>query len=378
MVRPPSSISCPRRCWFRVGSTRNDEPVAGVRVTAYPTRMSMSSGPDAQPSADGGRRPAPIHGTTADDGSYELIVLEPGEVSVEPSEPRRQDAVYGLTLLDRPRCAWLHARLQAQWGAGLGHCRRQGNGPGRARCQTVHASQKKGGDDVGTSTGADGRFAFEVPPGEIHGEQWGAEGYARSRSDLSVGLRESADVRTGAEPWASCFLGKVGRSIRRPAAGQRSHGSGSDVGPGMDAAMTLGDGTFPLSTGFRSGPTTCPSGGASVGFAVQSGVTPGDKDVVLTLRPGGRLRLAVVDGSGAPVAEAQAWVVFVNGVPARSSHAIDPTDAAGTRRVCPCLSGVSGGRGGARHVHRARSRSRSRRARRRPPASWCGRLAESV
>ena len=77
------------------------------------------------------------------------------------------------------------------------------------------------------------------------------------------------------------------------------------------------------------------TGRPAVGYATRAGVTPGDKDVVLVLRPGGRVRLAVVDGRGAPVAEASARVTSVNGV-AVFFPTPDQTDAAGIVELsCP-------------------------------------------
>ena len=101
--------------------------------------------------------------------------------------------------------------------------------------------------------------------------------------------------------------------------------------------MTVADGMFRFD---RLQPKTydLSTGGAAVGYATRAGVTPGDKDVVLALRPGGRVRLSVVGGRGAPVAEAFVRVVSVNGVVVFVSSADNQTNAAGFVEI----SGPSG------------------------------------
>jgi hypothetical protein len=50
------------------------------------------------------------------------------------------------------------------------------------------------------------------------------------------------------------------------------------------------------------------------GLRHPSGVSPGDKDVLLTLRPGGRIRLTAVDQGGAPVAQVGGALASVDGL----------------------------------------------------------------
>ena len=75
------------------------------------------------------------------------------------------------------------------------------------------------------------------------------------------------------------------------------------------------------------------TGSASTGFAVRTGVSPGDKDVVLRLRPGGRVRALVLDQRGTPVAKAWVRVVGVDGVKTLVPAAGGETDAMGAAEV---------------------------------------------
>jgi protocatechuate 3,4-dioxygenase beta subunit len=313
--------------------TRNDAPVGGVRVTDYPTMVSMVSGSDADPVAAAGAGPRPFVGVTADDGSYELIVPEPGDadIAVESLDGKMQYASRYLKVPDVLTYT-LDFKLGGAPVSGIVVDKESGEGVPAA---SIQASAKKGEENGGANAGPDGRFAFEVAPGEYTVSLW-AEEYARTQSDLSVGAAGASEVRF--ELGRGLVLqGKVVDAAGRPAAGQRVFAKSRDGAAGREMAMTLADGAFRFDR-LQPKAYDLSAGGPTVGYATRGGVTPGDKDVVLALRPGGRVRLAVVDGNGAPVAEAYARVVSVNGVAAFVSSP-DKTNAAGFVEIS-CPSGI--------------------------------------
>jgi hypothetical protein len=75
-------------------------------------------------------------------------------------------------------------------------------------------------------------------------------------------------------------------------------------------ASTLPDGSFRIG-GLKAIPHRVTAWSGQGDFGQSEGVTPGDKDVVLTLRPGGRVTVRVLDPDGQPLEGAWASVVNV-------------------------------------------------------------------
>jgi hypothetical protein len=111
---------------------------------------------------------------------------------------------------------------------------------------------------------------------------------------------------------------------------------------------TLADGSFRLA-GLGERTYNPFAGTALAGFGVRHGVRPGDEEVVLSLRPGGRVRVSVSGPGRAPLASAYVQVPRAGGA-AVGSESGSLTDAQGVAEI-PHL--------------RARSRSRRSSARRR-------------
>jgi len=72
-------------------------------------------------------------------------------------------------------------------------------------------------------------------------------------------------------------------------------------------ASTLPDGSFQIG-GLKALPHRVVASSDLGAFATRDGVSPGDKDIVLTLRPGGRVTVHVVGPEGQPVEGAWASV----------------------------------------------------------------------
>jgi hypothetical protein len=305
-------------------ATRGDVPVGGVRVTVDPILVSSVSGPDADLGPLPGAGPQPFTGVTAADGSYELIAPEPGDasVSVQSLDGKTHYASRYLKVPDAPSYT-LDFKLGGASVSGIVVDKDTGEGVPGAR---LSASAKKGDDQGGANAGPDGRFAFEVSPGEYSVVTF-AEGYAKSESDLSVGPGGASEVRLEMSR-GQVLQGKVVDASGKPVAGQRVIAKSRDGAPGMDMTLALADGGFRFDR-LQAKAYDLSTGRPAVGYATRAGVTPGDKDVVLVLRPGGRVRLAVVDGRGAPVAEASARVTSVSGVAVFLPTPPDQTDPAG-------------------------------------------------
>jgi hypothetical protein len=186
----------------------------------------------------------------------------------------------------------------------------------------------KGKDGGGGLAGADGRFAFELPAGD-YTVKTTAEGYAISETKVSVGASGIGDLRIELGrglPLEGKVLDVAGRPASRVSLVAR-HGEERDP---VGFAATKDDGSFR----FESLPSRAYTiAGQTLGdgaFTFRSGITPGDRDVVLTLRPGGRIRLTAVDVKGAPLAEAWPSLTAVDGTRVGFVVGLGRTDAQGT------------------------------------------------
>jgi hypothetical protein len=311
--------------------TRSEAPVGGVRVTVEGMMVSMSSGPDVFVTAPTAG-PQPFTGITAADGTYELIAPEPGGAwaSVQSLDGKVRYASRDLQIPDVPDYR-LDFKLGGVPVSGIVVDKETGEGVPNSG---LNVHDMKGIDESGASASPDGRFAFEIPPGDYRVSLW-AEGYAHSQSGLTVGAGGESDVRFELLR-GLVLVGKVIGASGRSGAGVRVFAAAEGV-PDRHTTMTLSDGVFRFD---RLQPKTYDlwAGNPEVGYAVRAGVAPGDKDVVLALRPGGRLRLAVVDGRGAPVAGAFAQVGSLNGIRALFMGGAN-TDVAGLLEMS-CPSGV--------------------------------------
>ena len=102
--------------------------------------------------------------------------------------------------------------------------------------------------------------------------------------------------------------------------------AGEGVGQSFGFAQTLPDGSFKVG-GLASEPHTVVASSDPGAFAVRMGVAPADKDVILALRPGGRVRLQVQTADDQPVPRAFANLAKINGTPAAGAGGV--TDSQG-------------------------------------------------
>jgi hypothetical protein len=273
-----------------------------------------------------------LEGVTNADGAYELLALRPGQTWAEvvSLDGRTQYASRELDVPDveshtfdiKLRGVPVSGRLvDKDTGAAVG----RGN---------VHAAARKGDEYGGASTGPDGAFALELAPGDYKVSA-SAEGYAPLESAiLSVPEAGTSDVRLELSR-GQVLEGKVVDLAGRPVAAAQVYPSSGESSSWLGMAVSLEDGSFRLER-LPSRPYTLTTGSPASGFAISTGVSPGDKDVVLTLRPGGRVRIKVKDPTGSPVARASPSIVSVDGSRVRLFAPTGMTDQEGVVEFgCP-------------------------------------------
>ena len=197
----------------------------------------------------------------------------------------------------------------------------------------VRAKAKKGEEGGGAAAAPDGRFSLELAPGDYKVETT-ADGYAAVESELTVGETGASDVRLELSR-GQVIEGKVVDLAGRPVPGAQVFPTFGDSKTWLGMTLSMEDGSFRLEH-LLPRPHTLASGSPATGFAIRAGVSPGEKDLVLTLRPGGRIRLLVEDATGAPVAGATPSMVSVDGSKVLLFLSPGNTDAMGTTEfVCP-------------------------------------------
>jgi hypothetical protein len=298
--------------------TRRGEPVSGGTVSFFaPTGgMNIYVGAPGSP-APATSGPVPMAGVTRPDGSYELLVLEPGRYSAMLRGPE------GVTTPLRVQGQAPNANTPSssfidvpdvtahQLDFTLGGATVSGlvieEDSEKPVSRAFVSFMGKGTHGNGT-TDAEGRFSFDLEPGE--GKlRVSAMGFAPSEQDLSVGESGTDGLRIALSR---------GREIK----GRVVDGSGRPLGEvGVNAygekgmsgfGRALPDGTFHLQ-GLGDGVHTVTAGSESAGYGFEPGVNAGATGVVVRIKPVSPLRVRAVDAAGQPVAKATVRIEKVNG-----------------------------------------------------------------
>jgi len=241
---------------------------------------------------------------TGEDGGFEMIVDEPGgvRVSVESADGRTSYPARGVDIPDADAYT-LDLAFDLGTVAVVVVDRDTDQPVARAR---ISASGKKSGPDApwgsGGQTGEDGRFQLELEPGDyvVHAA---ADNYGSAEAETTVAAGGGADLKLTLSrglPLSGKVVDARGRAVGGlTVQAMSTEGAGRSRAEGF--ATTLPDGTFQMG-GLRPGPYRVVAHSDFGTFATRSGVSPGDKDVVLTLRPGGRVAVRVLGVDGQPVA----------------------------------------------------------------------------
>ena len=288
--------------------TRGGAPAPGVALSLQRRdgeTFSYGAPPGAGPASQG---PPPLADTTGEDGSYELLVFEPGlylplrrsaDGNSAPLRPAASNPERPVSAVEIPDVAThtLDFTVGGATVAGVVLDAEKETPIGHARVIFSGRTGSRGSD----TTGPDGRFRFEVEPAEgrlrtsaeeyVPGDEPLAVGEAGT-GELRIELRKGLAISGRVEDAAGRSLGEVPIQALREAAER--------VEPG-GFRFSRSDGRFRLS-GLPDGAHTLIAGSEALGFGVRRGVAAGASDVVLALRPAIRLAVRVVDESGGPVA----------------------------------------------------------------------------
>lgn len=321
--------------------TRAGVAVPEVRVTVQPNGATSASSAAGTEVPQAG--PRPFTGTTGDDGVYQLLVLEPGSAwaVVESLDGRVQYVSRNIAVPDVDQQV-MDFRLAEVSTRGVVLDRESGAGLPGAR---VFARANAGEANPEATAGPDGRFALEAEPGD-YSLFVSADGYARAQIPLTVGPTPSADLRLELTR-GLVIQGRVVDTAGRPAPGLSIAAVSAEPPPSRDGTTTREDGSFRLER-LQDRRYSITTGSSERGYAFMEGVPAGTKDVTLTLRPGGRVRLSVVDRDGRAIRGAFPLLVRVNGVPAfLPFYELIPSDAAGLVELdCPAgLVGITVSKG---------------------------------
>ena len=290
--------------------TRGGAPAAGLRMIAHgdgPMAAPFLPAPPASAAAD----PSLQTALTREDGSYELIVDQPGPVRITLQTPDGSVRLPARTaeIPDVER----HI-LDLDFGglvlAGIVVDEHTDRPLARAAVLADPHGELTQGKAVSATTAADGRFQLEVEPGRYRVTARVA-GYAGATTEVEVQTSNVSDLRLPL-PRGGTVRGRVVDPSGRPA-GDGIVRAFSSTTPGTAAAPLLPDGRFELS-GLMDAEYAVVARSDAGGFALRAGVPSGTEDVTLVLRRGGRIQLKLVDGRGAPVAGASASVLRVDGV----------------------------------------------------------------
>ena len=293
--------------------TRGGEPVAGLLV-----RFISSEGGDAivrgtgmgQGPTTASAGPQPLNGATRDDGSFELLVMEPGRYRASRRAP---DSLMSMPLLRQGR-PFVEIPDVASFVVDftLGSAHVSGVVAERDTGKPVADASVSFGSKAGFGSGlsaGDGRFSFDVEPGE--GKlRVRAAGFAFEEHDLTVGEGGVEDLRLELAQGLE-IRGRVTDAAGRPA-GDFQVVAQADSAPAGAVGQVLPDGRFRV-PGVAEGSYTVSAGSDRVGFGYQTGVLAGASDVRLTVRPASTLRVRVVDERGEPVERAFARVELPGG-----------------------------------------------------------------
>jgi protocatechuate 3,4-dioxygenase beta subunit len=310
--------------------TRSGAPAPGLRVTIRSRQGThfFSFGPGLAPPSPSG--PQRMTGVTREDGSYELLLDMPGaaDLTIETSDGRTG---FPTRLVDIPDADahTIDVNLSGVPVSGIVVEKDTDTPIVQARVSAVSPGQP------GTTTlgGADGRFHFELDPGEYRiFANASDQGYGEAQTSVTVDSGGAPEIRLALSRGLS-ISGKAVDLAGRALAGLAVFARGQEAGaPSSGFNQTLADGSFRID-GLSQQAHTLTSSTDTGLFAVRSGVAAGAKGVVLTLRPGGRIRLQVIGPDGSPLEGAWGSVSRVDGVPLPGGNAIAQTDALGIAEI---------------------------------------------
>ncbi len=316
--------------------TRGGTPVPGMRIlmsqeTSIGATMSLSAGSAPPPPGS----PQRMTAVTGEDGSYELLVNNPGKTSVlvgttdrSQQLPKREVEIPDVEryVLDVDLGSFTSISgtvVDAETERPLV----------RAIVVAAPKDVHPGMAISSTETAPDGRFRLEVDPGDYR-LLARFQGYAAATQMLTVGAAGVSDLRLGLTRGLSISGRLVDRNAR-PVPGIMvrafQFSAGGITGGGANA-MTLPDGSFEM-TGLAEGDHTLVARSDAGDYAIAAGVRPGGEPVTMRLQQGGRVQLRVLGSDGNPVSSAFAMVTRIGDMPMAAIGAPFGSDSEGLVEV---------------------------------------------
>jgi protocatechuate 3,4-dioxygenase beta subunit len=306
---------------------RGGSPLGGVEIELWPDGPGFSTMHGGRPVGPPSAGPRYLVGVSGEDGYFELLVGEPGGYSVSAS-------AYGVGLPSRTvSIPDVEAYpLDLDFGGALVSGRvvdDETESPVSGAFVYARATERAAGESgAGLQTGPDGAFELELQPGEFTIVAR-AEGYAAAEKKVEVPEGGRSDVvlslSTGL-PIAGRVIDASGRGVANVRVLSVEDVPDLSTPPvRMGFATTIPDGTFRLNDLARGRYNILAV--SAGGFAFLPSVARGTEDLEISLQPGGKVEVLVVDSARAPVANAIVGVVALEGRKARGIQA--STDGTG-------------------------------------------------
>jgi hypothetical protein len=311
--------------------TTGGAPLPGVRLSLNGVRsLVMSYGGSGAPAPVAG--PQRMVATTREDGSYEMLVDEPGPSRMGFSSSD------GRSLPGRPLEVPDAEAFTADfdfWGisiAGVVVDKETEQPVAGAFVFAIPNERREGLSSSQASTGADGRFQLEVDAGEYR-VRASAQGRGSDEQEVTVGATGAADLRFEIVNGSS-VRGKVLDVRGRPASAIEVRAMAVDVDRGMRGfAMSRADGSFTLEGLSAESLVLLAGRSAGMAYGMAGPIAPGGADVVVRLRPAARVQVTVLGPDGTPAKDVHAGVTNVNGRRIGGFMASGPTDENGVTEV---------------------------------------------
>lgn len=306
---------------------RFGQPAPNMRVTVHgegePGYVTMSG------TGSGTGGPQMMTGTTREDGSFELLVDSPGpkRVTVSTADRKMSLPMRRVEIPDAETHT-LDLSFSGVMVEGIAVDKQTEQPVPRASVWAV-AKTEPGGPGGGADAGPDGRFRLELEPGEYRLVGY-AEEYAEAEGEVSVGGGGAADVRLAFSRGVS-LRGRVVDEGRRGLANvsvMSMPAEGSASGDHDGFTQSAVDGSFVLH-GLQPRPQNLLASVTDL-FGVLMAAVPGEKEVLVTLRPGGLVALRVLGPDGTPAARASARVTKLDNRPVGGLLSPARTDAQGS------------------------------------------------
>jgi hypothetical protein len=288
--------------------TRSGEPLANARLMllggAGPWSATIVS--SSAPAQVAG--PQRMSAVTRGDGSFEMLVSEPGRLSAMVEAPIEGKIVRLTRSIEIPDADTHYLELDfggvtvtgtvvdGDTDKPLSMAEVRAYGQGGLRMARVEA---------------DGRFRLELDAGH-YGFEARSEGYVPEKTELDVGEAGVSDLRFTLSQGLA-LVGRIIDETGRGVGGIPVFAMASEPPAYAGLARTLADGSFQIS-GLAETPHNVLAQSEIGTFAVGTGVSPGEEELLLELRTGGRALLGVRDPSGLPISGARAIVTHLAGV----------------------------------------------------------------